>query len=94
MSEAKTTTDHDEIRAWAEKRGGSPASVHDTGRSGEPGILRLDFDPADKELEPISWDEFFKKFDDERLAFLFQDKAADGSLSRFHKFIDRDRPHE
>jgi uncharacterized membrane protein YdjX (TVP38/TMEM64 family) len=89
MSDAKTTTDHEEIRAWAEKRGGSPASVRDTGGRDAPGVLRLDFDPADEDLEPISWDEFFQKFDDEKLAFLFQDRTADGSLSRFHKFINR-----
>ena len=27
------------------------------------GILRLDFDPKEKKLESISWDEFFSKFD-------------------------------
>ena len=30
MAEAKTTTDHDEIRNWAEARGGRPAVVRST----------------------------------------------------------------
>jgi hypothetical protein len=88
-SDVQVTTDHDEIRKWVEERGGTPASVKATGRRNEPGILRIDFEPRDPELEPISWEEFFAKFDKEKLAFLHQDKTADGHLSRFHKFINR-----
>lgn len=91
MAEAKVTTDHDTIRAWAERRGGRPATVKSTGRGNEDaGILRLDFDPPDQGLEEISWDEFFDKFDEAELAFLYQDKAAGGKTSRFHKFVSRD----
>ena len=50
MSEAKTTTDHNLIRKWAESRGAKPASVQGTGKKDEPGILRLDFDP--KRIDP------------------------------------------
>jgi len=90
MARANVTTDHGKIRKWAESRGGQPATVKDTGDDQEAGILRLDFDPPDESLEKISWDEFFEKFDDAELAFLFQEKAANGKTSRFHKFIDRD----
>lgn len=91
MASAKVTTDHDTIKSWAEKRGGHPATVKGTGRGGEEaGILRLDFDPPDEKLEKISWDEFFEKFDDAELAFLYQDKASGGKTSRFHKFVNRD----
>ena len=48
-----------------------------------------DFEPKDASLEPISWDDFFEKFDDEGLAFLYQDRTADGAISRFHKFVNR-----
>lgn len=90
MSDAKTTTNHDEIRKWAEKRGAVPASVEGTAHGKEAaGLLRLDFDPKDKELEQVEWDDFFAKFDKEKLAFLYQDKTADGKLSRFHKFVNR-----
>jgi hypothetical protein len=90
MAQANVTTDHDKIRKWAESRGGQPATVKDTGDDEEAGILRLDFDPPDAGLEKISWDEFFEKFDDADLAFLYQEKTASGKTSRFHKFIDRD----
>ena len=58
MARANVTTDHDKIRKWAEARGGHPATVRDTEQDDEPGILRLDFAPADEGLEKISWDEF------------------------------------
>ncbi len=89
MAEGQVTTDHKAIRKWAEERGGHPATVKSTAAAGEAGILRLDFDPKDEKLEEISWDEFFDKFDEAKLAFLYQDKTADGHVSRFHKFIDR-----
>jgi hypothetical protein len=89
MPEANVTTDHKTIRKWAEKRGGRPSSVAGTGGKDEPGILRLDFGPKEKELEEVSWDDFFDKFDREKLAFLYQDETEDGSVSRFHKFISR-----
>jgi hypothetical protein len=90
MAQAKTTTDHNKIRKWAEQRGGVPSSVTETGNDGDPGILRLDFKPKDEELGKIRWEDFFEKFEKENLAFLYQDQADDGSESRFHKFVQRE----
>ena len=64
MSSGTTTTNHDEIRKWVEKRGGTPTVVKGTeGRDGE-GILRIDFAEPDDKLEPVSWDEVFETFED------------------------------
>jgi hypothetical protein len=87
--EAQTTTDHTTIRKWAEKRGGRPATVRATEEDGHAGILRIDFDPKQKALDPIEWNEFFAKFDESRLAFLYQDHTKEGGISRFHKFVQR-----
>lgn len=88
MSEAKTTTDHKEIRRWIEARGGRPSVVKATeGKDGE-GLLRVEFRHPDK-LEDIDWDTFFETFEDRKLAFLHQDKTADGKESRFFKFVSR-----
>lgn len=88
-SQSSTTTDHKTIRKWVESRGGRPAVVEGTeGRDGE-GILRIEFRHADK-LEDVDWDTFFKTFEDRKLAFLHQDKTADGKESRFFKFVRRD----
>ena len=89
MSEGKMTTDHAKIRRWAEERGGRPATVKGTAANKAPGVLRLDFEPKDAELEPIDWNEFFEKFEKEGLAFLYQDHTASGEVSRFHKFVNR-----
>jgi hypothetical protein len=88
MAEAKITTDHDEIRKWAEARGGRPAVVRGTE------ILRLEFPKApnadDDDLEEITWDQFFEKFDEADLALLHQEKTADGKKSNFNKLIGRE----
>ena len=86
MSSSNTTTDHDEIRKWAEARDGHPAMVKTRGRGG---VLRIDFGKPEDNLEEVSWDEFFDVFDENKLAFLYQDKTADGSTSRFNKFVER-----
>ncbi|WP_434025662.1 hypothetical protein [[Pseudomonas] boreopolis] len=87
---SKQTTNHDEIRRWAEKRGGRPASVRGTADRGEhAGLLRIMF-RDDEDLEEIEWDEFFEKFDEEGLVFLYQEKTADGGESRFFKLVERD----
>lgn len=93
MADTSTmTTDHDTIRRWVEERGGRPATVKGTG-NGEAGILRVDFPGRgdDESLREVSWDEFFEKFDKENLAFVYQEKTADGEKSRFSKFVSRDR---
>ena len=91
MSEGHTTTDHEKIKKWARDRDGMPATVKETEKNGHAGILRIDFGPREEGLEEISWDEFFRKFEEARLAFLYQDKTKDGKVSRFHKFVARDR---
>ena len=90
--ESKTTTDHDVIRKWVEERGGKPATVKRTGDEEEPGVLRIDFPgySGKDSLEEISWDQFFEKFDEKDLAFLYQEQTRDGEESRFFKFVSRE----
>ena len=90
--ESKTTTDHEEIRRWAEEREGRPASVRGTGSGDDVGLLRIDFPggAGEDKLEPISWEEFFEKFDEKKLAFVYQENTKDGGESRFFKLVNRD----
>lgn len=90
---AKTTTDHEKIRHWAEQHGGRPAVVRSTHGDGKArktgvGLLRLMFPKARQsdhdELEEIGWDEFFRQFDDSQLALLYEEG------SNFNKLIGRD----
>jgi hypothetical protein len=87
MSEAKTTTDPQEIRKWTEQRHGFPARVKDSGKGG---ILRIDFGEPEEGLEKIDWERFFDIFEKNQLAFLYQDKTKDGKTSRFNKFVERE----
>jgi hypothetical protein len=90
MSTSETTTDHDTIRTWAEERGGRPATVTGTETGDEEaGILRIDFQDPDDRLEEISWDDWFAKFEEENLAFLYQDEKKDGETSTFFKLVKR-----
>lgn len=87
---SRTTTDHEAIRRWAERRGGHPTSVTGTEHGKEAaGVLRLDFGVKDEKLHPVDWQAFFDKFEESKLAFLYQDKTSGGKMSRFHKFIHR-----
>ena len=89
--ESQITTDRETIRRWAEARGGRPATVRSTESGGEPGVLRIDFPGGEEEaFEEISWDDFFDKFDEKGLAFLYQEKTASGKPSRFFKLVARD----
>jgi hypothetical protein len=94
MAQATTnqTTDHDEIRRWVEEHGGKPASVRDTGSGDDPGVLRIDFPggAGEDRLEPMPWDEWFQKFDENKLAFLYQERKASGEDSTFFKLVSRD----
>jgi hypothetical protein len=89
-STSQVTTDHQRIRKWVEERKGKPASVKGTGNGGA-GILRIDFPgySGEQSLEEISWDEFFEKFEEKNLAFLYQD-TIQGEKSRFFKLVSRE----
>ncbi len=90
-SSSQTTTDHDTIRTWVEARDGSPATVKGTGKGDEAGVLRVDFPgySGEDRLEHITWEEFFEKFEEAKLAFLFQEETSGGGESRFFKFVQR-----
>lgn len=85
---ANATTDHEEIRRWAESKGGKPAAVDRTHGGSDVGIIRIMFpDQPQSEhgaLVEISWDEFFDQFEESQLALLYDE----GSM--FNKIVGRD----
>lgn len=92
MASARALTDHDEIRRWAEERDAKPACVKGTGRQrGDTGMIRLDFPgySGAGSLESISWDEWFRQFDENNLALMVQDTTARGQASNFNKLVSR-----
>ena len=91
-SQSTTTTDHDEIRRWAEERDGQPSRVKGTGDDNDPGILRIDLPggAGEESLEHMSWDEWFEKFDENGLAAILQERKSDGEPSTFINLVSRD----
>lgn len=83
MSSALETKDHKKIKAWAEKHKGMPAVVEGKKGSDDDGIIRIKFDDENENLKEISWEEFFEKFDEHGLTFLYQDEKN----TRFNKFV-------
>jgi hypothetical protein len=88
MSAAKKTTDHGEIRRWVESHGGHPATVKRTRSKRDVGMIRIDFPGFSGEgsLEPIEWDDWFAKFDEQQLALIYQE----GKNTNFNKLVRRD----
>lgn len=85
------TTDHDEIRRWAERVGGRPVQVRLSGAGTEVGVLSIDLPEGGGtggEVEPLSWDDWFDRFDAEGLALLYEEQP-EGARSPFNKLVQR-----
>jgi hypothetical protein len=68
------TTDHDEIKHWAEKHRAVPAEILPPHLNHEPAVLRMMLPQiaADhKDIRVLAWDEFFAKFDLLGLSFVY-----------------------
>jgi hypothetical protein len=70
----RVLTDPEQIRQWAEARGGAPARVIGSGPADEVGRLRIAFpdDPEEEPLEIISWAEWFAILAEQRLALVVE----------------------
>ena len=58
----------------------------------ETAVIRLDFPgySGEESLEHIDWEDWFKTFDDRKLALLVQEETADGKRSNFNKLVSRE----
>lgn len=93
-----TTTDHTVIKAWVEKHHGRPQI--DDFSSGESGqkMLRIDFPgevddtflgDSDKPHN-TSWDDFFKEFESQDLAFMYTERVNKDDPSMSYRFAPRE----
>jgi hypothetical protein len=91
MAVATPITDHDRIRKWAEARRARPACVIGTGGRRDPAMIRFDFPRVrgSETLQAISWAEWFKAFEENRLALLVDEETEDGKKSNFNKLVSR-----
>jgi hypothetical protein len=90
-NQTKVTTDHALIRSWVEEREGFPCKVH--GEEPDAVLIRIAFPgiTGEEEFEEISWEDFFHRFEEQDLAFVYQDTTADGEISRYSKLADREQ---
>ncbi len=90
----KTTSDHREIRKWAENLGGKPAIIyHPIARAEKLGI-RIDFPGESHELllgdmRPATWTEFFRIFEEQQLLLSFDEKPQGNDPTEWYRFEKR-----
>lgn len=101
MAETITLTEHEAIRDWAAGRSGFPAVVDVSAQSGTQPLLRIvfgqqayqDVDRAERPpnaggFELVEWDEWFKLFDEQKLA-LVVGKERPGVHESSHQIVKR-----
>ncbi|RPI82030.1 MAG: hypothetical protein EHM41_19370 [Chloroflexi bacterium] len=90
VTQGYVTIDHHQIKKWVHERSGWPAmkASRFTVRESDK-VLSIGFTGCENDelLIPISWEEFFKKFDEQNLAFMYEDQDASGYLSLQYKFM-------
>ncbi|MGM0929248.1 MAG: Rho termination factor N-terminal domain-containing protein [Actinomycetota bacterium] len=79
------TTHHEVIKQWAEARDATPATVSGTEHDEHLGVLRFDFGGDSDNLQHVSWDAWFKTFDERQLNFIYQEERSDGQQSNFFR---------
>lgn len=89
------TQSHEVIMHWAEERGAKPATIPGTEHGGRPGVLRFNFPGyGGKSIKEISWEEWFKPFDQRQLVFVFQEHMKDGTQSNFFQLDSPERERD
>lgn len=87
------TRNHEVIRQWVEKRGAHPATIPSGSRGNRPRVLRFDFPGHGgvRRLVPITWEEWFRTFDERELVFVYQEHLKKGSQSNFFRLDSPER---
>ena len=71
-----STTDHLEIRRWAESREAAPIAHRVEG-------LGFDFPDYNDDIDPIAWDRWFDEFDSRGLEFVYQASETERPTNYF-----------
>lgn len=97
---AKTLTSHDDIRQWAEARGGNPMLMETPDGTGSRTLLQLTFGQhainTDGNEGPdrvggfqlVSWEDWFAALEDAKLALRVSDDPAGGNEAEF-EFVEK-----
>lgn len=95
------TTNHEEIKKWAVENGARPAIIDQQQARGDTVGIRLNFPgKEDEELlsvsqtRDISWDEFFRIFEEEDLTFLYTEDKQTSNPTDWYSFDNRYKDFE
>lgn len=79
------TTNHDVIKRWAQARQAKPATIRNTDRDNRPGVLRLEFPgfQSSPNMVGVTWNQWFRTFDERQLNFVYQERLRNGQPSNF-----------
>lgn len=87
----KITTNHEEIMDWIKNRGGKPSREKLIGDQNLKGLLKINFlEHEENNISNISWEEFFRVFEENKLALFLEELTDVGGLSRIYRFLDRE----
>jgi len=97
---AKTLTDREDIRQWAIARGGNPMLMETPDGTRSRTLLQLTFGQYELNTDGnegpdrlggfqlVSWDDWFKALDENKLALRVSDDPAGGNEAEF-EFVQR-----
>ena len=82
------TIDHNIIREWAINHNGSPAVFpHQNALQKN---LAIGFaDDLSKDMQAVSWDEWFRIFEDRKLAFIYKKRSGRTEMHPFYELVSR-----
>lgn len=95
----RSTVNHTKIKQWAESLNGKPQIIDDPQAKQDTPGLRINFPDKSNDLylsaskhgRDTTWEDFFKIFEQEQLAFLYEAKPSKEDLSDAFQFIKRDQ---
>jgi hypothetical protein len=93
----RITTNHREIKKWVESHDGKPAITDHPDAKRDKVGLRITFSSrkeetvltASKPTFHVSWDKFFKLFEEKNLAFSYVDRKKVDDLTFAYMFLPR-----
>lgn len=87
------TTDHNEIRQWAEERRAIPVQIALNSTGKQLDTIKFRFpnqeDNVNQEYQEIDWDEFLAIFENYGLAMIYEDPSDNQADATYHRFDHR-----
>lgn len=91
-NDIEQTIDHSRIRKRIESRNGRLVRIENRTTPVEgKGVIQVIFSDTllEEQYVQVSWEEFFTRFDQAHLAFVYERCGAEDVTNRFYKFVNR-----